>query len=301
MSSFRAALSSAKFAAFKFRRRFLRGERVVILGDGTETYDDKLLVVGFISAGVYAEIADFRTVSRTEYDTYIVKTAWGYHKDVEGFLELVRELKGNGKRVVNSSAIIEKNFSKAEQNRFFERNKILTPKTAVVNDYAEFSGKVEKFSKGFVLKPAVSASSEQVYISEDGDIAGVKKYFEENKGKEIILQEYFPEVLAGEISVVVIGGKVSYAVYRKNKMFNGGKYEIYPIPIPGRAREIAEKIIGTRDYSEAVYLRVDMVERVGKYYVLEAEAVEPALFFYTLSKEKRKKVVREFVRTVLGG
>jgi glutathione synthase/RimK-type ligase-like ATP-grasp enzyme len=289
-----------KVFGYKLYRRFLRGRRVAILGNGTEAYDDLMLCFGFIAQGVYAEIVDYRKIAITDFDVFIVKSVWGYHKDIEGFLGLVGDIERSGKKLVNELSVLKRNLSKAEQSRFLARHRILMPKTRVSGDYSEFLKAKGDFPEGFVLKLAISAGSENIFIADKGSMSGVRQYFNQNTGKEILLQEYFPEVLRGEISVIVVAGKVLYGVLRLNKMFNGGKYEIRQITIPRGARETAQKIISSREYAGAVYLRVDMVVRHGEFYVLEVEAIEPALFFYALGKRERRKVIAAFVKGVLG-
>lgn len=98
-----------------------------------------------------------------------------------------------------------------------------------------------------------------------------------------ILQPVVPEVLSGEISLIMINGKPSHAVkkippqgqYRVNQRWVS---QVLEIPIDNNLVELAVKIRNFWPFELPIF-RLDVIQRKdGGFYIMEVETVNPSFF-----------------------
>jgi glutathione synthase/RimK-type ligase-like ATP-grasp enzyme len=139
---------------------------------------------------------------------------------------------------------------------------------------------------GAILKPAVSGAARHTYWVRAGDTAEHEKQFRSLLLQEPMLLQCFQERILseGELSLVVIGGRVTHAV---RKIARAGDFRVqddhggtvHP-HVPSIAEiEFAEQVVAACDMSP-VYARVDAVcDNSGRLALMELELIEPELFF----------------------
>src|SRR5690606_27346253 len=98
-----------------------------------------------------------------------------------------------------------------------------------------------------------------------------------------LVQPFAPSVASkGELSVILLGGEVSHGIrkipghgdIRVQKEF-GGRYQVER---PSAEAEAAALAILQACPGQPLYARADMVEREGRYALMEMELLEPELF-----------------------
>lgn len=266
-----------------------------------KVYDDLLLEGEFLKRGMKAEIVSWQdaAVRWGDFGVAVVGSMWGYQDFLEEFGEWLSKVERETK-LVNPVAVIRENYDKARQFRGLKREGVPVIETRVVE-----IGGIEKFEfpkEEFVVKPAVSGGGEGTFLIKDrGDLErawGELKRL--NETKELLVQPFVAEIKKGELGVVVIGGEVMNVVRRFPGVIEGG----YKVGVVGREEvsskvwELVRKVVELPEYREAVYLRVDMVERKDGPVVMEVEALEPQLYYYLLRGEEREKALEKMVVAV---
>lgn len=265
-------------------------------------YDDLLLQGEFLRRGMNAKIVSWQDteVKWGDFEVAVVGSMWGYQnylRDFEKWLERV----GSETVLVNPVEVIRRNYNKAEQFRVLERAGVPVIDTQIVG-----IGKLDEFripEGKFVVKPAISGSGENTFLVKDvGDLEKVEgKLGELNKTRELLVQPFVPEIRAGEIGAVAIGGEIMNVVRRFPGVIEGG-YRLEVVKkteISNSVEEIAQKVMGVPEYSGATYLRIDVVERENGAVVMEVEAFEPQLYYYLLRGSERKQMLTRMVTEVM--
>ncbi len=140
--------------------------------------------------------------------------------------------------------------------------------------------------KECVLKPTMGATARHTYRFLAEEAAQLDATFQTLISQEsFMLQEFMESVLTeGEISLVVLGGKVTHAVLKRAKPGDfrvqddfGGS--VHP-HVPNQAAiDLAEAAMRACP-DKAYYARVDLLlNRDGQYCLSELEMIEPELFF----------------------
>ena len=278
-------------------------------------YDDLLLQRTLIRAGARAEIVAFEDVSVdwTKYDRIVVRSMWGYQNEMGAFSDWMSKVQKSGAPVFNSLEIIKRNYDKAKQFEILGDLPVIPTEvmktgsldgTESIEDFVSGLGKQGKkiaASFPFVIKPAISASGENTFlISSLEDFSRIlPKILRINVKKDLLLQSYVPEISNGELGVVMIAGKISHAVRRFPGVLTGDEYKVV-LEAEKIDRELAtlcERVY--KNYTGALYLRVDVVRRGDSYVIMEIEAFEPALFFGLLKGDKRKKALALMTHEIL--
>lgn len=316
--TFRRARRSVRNSAYVFSNGALgafnglrKGSKRVALVSSRKwkgkEYDDLLLQRALIRAGARVEIVAFEdnSVNYSKYDRVVVRSMWGYQNELERFEEWEAQIKDAGVPIFNSLEIIERNYDKAKQIENLQGFPVIPTVVIEVGalslefDFEKFLDLVGKREKKivsefpFVVKPAISASGENTFLVKSAEdfLKKLPLFVKLNREKKLLVQSFVPEIVDGELGVVLISGKISHAVRRFPGVISGSEYKVELVSgrIDAKLKELCERIY--KKYSGALYLRVDVVKREGSYTIMEVEAFEPALFFGLLRGTERKKVL----------
>jgi glutathione synthase/RimK-type ligase-like ATP-grasp enzyme len=136
-----------------------------------------------------------------------------------------------------------------------------------------------------VLKPAVSGAGRLTFRASGDDIAQLQSTLDECLAAEaMLIQPFQPQILdVGEISLVVIGGRVTHAI---RKTARAGDFRVQD-DHGGRVHPHAASPAQIRYAQRAVaacpqpplYARVDIVDTPAGCRLMELELIEPELFF----------------------
>jgi glutathione synthase/RimK-type ligase-like ATP-grasp enzyme len=136
-----------------------------------------------------------------------------------------------------------------------------------------------------VLKPAVSATGKHTYLVDAANAGDFDKVFRELIAREAMLFQEFQEgvLTGGELSVMVIGGRVTHAV---RKVPRQGEFRVHDElggtvhPHEPSEDEVtfAERAVAACGAIPA-YARVDVVRDSTGLVLMELELIEPELFF----------------------
>lgn len=272
--------------------------------------DDILLRKELLKNNINAKIITFEEPQNyKEFDLVIVRSIWGYEKDIANFEKFLNRLSKNNISVLNDIAIIKNNYDKEKQFNLLEKYKIPHIKTIFIpKNSKNIASQVQENLNGeMILKPSMSASGNNTYLincEEDRKntlpLEEINKKFEGiNKSTSLMLQPFIKEIDEGEISLIYIGGKFSHAIKRFPSVFNNKKGVSYISNIDKELFTLGEKVLKIKEYQGALYERIDVIKINNEYLVMELELVEPDFFIrYISKKEVKKYILKNLVKAI---
>lgn len=244
-----------------------------------------------------------------DFDLVIVRSIWGYEKDIFNFEKFLNRLSQNNNRVLNDISIMKNNYDKEKQFSLLEKYKIPHIKTIFIpKNSKDIISVVQKNLNGeMILKPSMSASGNNTYLINSREDRKNTLSLEEindkfgciNELTSLMLQPFIKEIDEGEISLIYIGGKFSHAIKRFPSVFNNKKGISYISNIDKELLTLGEKVLKIKEYQGALYERIDVVKINDEYLIMELELVEPALFIKEVfDKKTRKDILENLVKAI---
>ena len=217
----------------------------------------------------------------------IFRTTWDYFERFNEFFSWLEETK-HQTTFINSAEIIRWNIDKHYLQDLEENNINIAP-TLFIEKEEKITLK-QLFDKTnwteAVIKPAVSGAARHTYRITPDNCLNHEKIFQELITEECMLfQEFLNDItINGEISLIMIGGKVTHAVKKIAKKGDfrvqddhGGTVEKYEATF--EEIKFAEKCIENCPFSP-IYARVDIVyDNNNQPSLSELELIEPELWF----------------------
>ena len=250
--------------------------------------DDRLLVPALAALDVTAVPAvwDARAVCWDEFQGVLIRSCWDYHLRPGEFLDWIDQLERAGVAVWNPGNLLRWNHHKRYLRDLAARDVATVPTRWLPRGEAAdlLALLADAGWREAVVKPAVSASAFGTWRTSTGTATGEQSRLDELlRRADVMVQPLLPEVAdAGEWSLVFLGRRFSHAVlkrpapgdYRVQWEFGGSAESAVP---PGHLIADAERVIAAVR-GDALYVRVDGVEREGRLVLMELELIEPHLF-----------------------
>lgn len=240
------------------------------------------------------------------FDLVVVRSIWGYEKNMATFEKFLNKLLEKNVQVLNDISIMKNNYGKEKQFRLLDKYDIPHVETifipACCKDIAlEVK---ENLTEEMIIKPSISASGNNTYLinsaSKRKNSLSLKevnsKFKSINKTTSLMLQPFMKEIDEGEISLIYIDGKFSHAIMRFPSLFNNYKGISYISNVPKELFSLGAKVLKIKEYQNALFERIDVVKVDDKYIVMELELVEPDFFIRNIpSKSVQKEVLEKLV------
>jgi len=241
--------------------------------------DDQLLIPYLRDLDIEAKavVWDNRETDWTEFDQVIIRSCWDYHLRLPEFLAWIAVLESRSVDLQNNGALVRWNADKRYLRRL-EQCGITIPETHWLSEYEEASLSSVLAAHGWdcaVVKPTVSATAHATRL--------VVRDADEILRGPAMVQEFMPEIQTqGESSFIFFHGEFSHAVcklpatgdFRVQTQFGGSFREAIPT---GWLIDAATELLRDLEY-QTLYVRVDGLEREGKFVLMELELIEPILF-----------------------
>lgn len=259
--------------------------------------EDKLLQSALIQSGYNTNIISWEdpNVNYDEYMALILRSAWGYQNNYLEFKTWLNMIKQNQILLLNSPELILNNIRKDKQFELLSKYEIPIIPTEFIYKLEDLFDDI-KFDekKPKVLKPIISGSGENTFLvgsNESLNIDKIIKSFEkiikcEDNG--IMLQPYIKEVQNGEFACVYIDGVNIHNMMRYTGIFTKREKPVYLSNIPEAVKKLADKVSKIEEYSNHLYMRIDIVLHNNKPMIMEIELAEPDLLFKFIPDEKLK-------------
>ena len=115
-----------------------------------------------------------------------------------------------------------------------------------------------------------------------------------------MLQPYIEEVQNGEFACIYIDGVNTHNMMRYPGIFTNREKPIYLSNIPETVKKIADKVSKIEEYSNHLYMRIDIVLHNNKPMIMEVELAEPDLLFKFIPDEKMKnESINQFAKKLI--
>ena len=216
-----------------------------------------------------------------KYDAVILRSSWDYHDTLGPFKHWLNSVAERNIRLFNTCDQVLRFMDKRFLLDFQARGIVMGKMHAVACDRAAIIDvmRAEGWDKA-VLKPIYGASSRGVELVERNDEGtAIKRVIDDVGPRDLLIQEFLPEIHSGEIQMVFFDGQFSHAIQRtpaKGEFRANSKYRpsIQPCVPEARIIQCAVSILAEAGPAP-LYARVDGVTRNGKFLLNELELVEP--------------------------
>jgi len=211
----------------------------------------------------------------------VIRATWDYHRAPADYSAWLDRLDAG--RTFNVPDLVRWNLDKTYLNALAARG-VAVPVSAVVEaNAAAVAAALDRLALSeAVIKPVVGASGFGVErVSRGQETEAVARVQATTSGPRLLVQEFLPEVAAGEVAGVFLGGTFSHGLrrvpaageFRVNSQY-GGRTEAVDL---GPAVVSAMATIVSHLPRESVYARIDGVVRAGRFVLMEVEVNEPGL------------------------
>jgi glutathione synthase/RimK-type ligase-like ATP-grasp enzyme len=215
----------------------------------------------------------------TASDTLVIRAIWDYHLRPLEFVAWLDAVRSIGCRMINPEALVRWNYQKTYLRELAGKH-IETPETYFFRSATEFATNHPQFEHAeYVLKPVISASAHRTARVAAAHVVKAAQHFGET---EFMVQEFLPEISAGEWSLIYIGQEFTHAVrkvpasgeFRSQRDFGAKQQAATP---PPSAITQGRRILSLLP-EPAAYARIDFVMRGDTPLLIELELIEPELF-----------------------
>ena len=258
--------------------------------------DQDVLLEALADAGVAARLVawDDPAADWPSYPLAVVRSAWNYIDDVEGFNAWARRA-GRVTRLMNPAEVITWNTHKGYLRDLADRGVEVVPTAWLSAGTATTLAQVmdDNVWSDVVAKPVVGAGSYLTERIQDPESPEAVAFWNRLTGeRDAMVQPYLASVEDyGERSLVWIDGALTHSVRKSPRLGDDPESVSAALPIADDERELAEEIIADIPH-ELLYARIDLIrDAFGRPLLAELELVEPSLFLRQ-SPEALQRLVR---------
>ncbi len=262
---------------------------------GFEVYDN--LVEPYLNKyGVEVDTVSWRdpSIDWNSYDMVIIRSPWDYQDAPEAFLNTLRTIEKSSANLENSLTLVHWNIDKIYLKQLYNEGISVIPTkwqerladtplcTAKIKTYFEFFQTTE-----IVLKPRISANADNTFWLKADQHIKIDKLNKAFADRDFMVQPFVPEVVnSGEYSLFYFNGNFSHAILKTPKRNDfrvqeehGGRLQA--ITPSNELKNAAHKCMLAikKQHAMPLYARLDLVEFDGEFRIMEAELIEPSLYF----------------------
>jgi len=273
--------------------------------------EDIFIQKAFLLHGLISKIETLENIvlEATLGDILFLKSIWGYHKDYKKFLEHIFILKEKKVILINDYKYINWNIDKSKYLPEIDFLKIIPTRklnfngVKTTNDIERIIRLIIKddLNTKFVIKPAIGASGYLVFLYNKIDTVNnclddILNY----KDLDFLIQPFRPQVVEGEVSIVLINGKLQYGIQRFPGIFTEKKefkyIDIQKIPEQLTAQtKLLFDFFNVKFKSLPKICRIDFVKYGLDYELMEVELIDPDLFFKYIPEKVLNECLIELV------
>ena len=263
--------------------------------DEFEVYDD--LVEPYLNQqGFSVDTISWRNkgVDWNQYEMVVIRTPWDYQDAPEAFLAVLEQIEHSRAELQNSLDIVRWNIDKIYLRELEQLGVRLIPTQWLnrLSDIKITKAQIDAFFSAFntqeiILKPRISANADNTFwlkSKQDVDLDGLNTTFSH---RDFMVQPFVPEVVEnGEYSLFYFNGEYSHAIlktpkkddFRVQEEHGGSLTRVSPDTSLVDAANTCMQAIQSV-HAMPLYARLDLVKFNGEYCLMEAELIEPSLYF----------------------
>ena len=249
---------------------------------------DSLLIKPLCEADFHPSVAawDDPKVDWSNYDGIILRSCWNYYEHYDTFMAWLQSLTALQNHVFNSIKTVSWNSNKKYLSDLEQKGVPIIPTRWIAkNSQFNISQLAEETGwSDIIVKPLIGARGDNVmHIKNSKNILQQLKVNTLLKKQNIMVQSFLSEIQnEGEYSFIFIGNIYSHTVLKKpNKgdfLSNGYKSTTVSVYPSQKLIEQAKHIISLIK-NDALYSRIDCIVQDNRLILMEAEYIEPMLYF----------------------
>jgi len=258
---------------------------------GFETHDC-LIDQPMQALGWQTELVSWRSnsVNWSDFSAVIIRSPWDYQDDMEGFLKVLSNIEQSTARLENSLAVVQWNINKSYLKSLAADNVTIVP---TLWPEAFDAKNIEQYFEHFateqiVLKPRVSANADNTFwLTKDNYQDKIAELTQAFASRELMVQPFIKAICEeGEFSLFYFNGQYSHAIlktpaqgdFRVQEEHGGVLLAITPetelVAVANNTMQAISKYHG-----DLLYARIDFVRHQDSFALMEAELIEPSLYF----------------------
>ena len=250
--------------------------------------DEQYLIAPFKAAGIeIVPVIWDQPINYEVFDLLLFRSAWDYHEKTAVFEAWLAELKKIKTPIYNPIPLIEENYDKRYLKKLQDKGFPIIPTLFFDNvkaiDLTQIM-KDQQWEKG-VIKPVISMSAYHTYSFDQTNCQTLQAQLVNYYGNtKVMVQQFAKEITEeGEWSLVFYDKQYCMAAL---KMPKKGDFRVqselggtitYPTPSANIIAE-AKAILDSYD-EEILYARMDGIIHNGHFQLMEAELIDPELYF----------------------
>jgi len=234
------------------------------------------------------EISWRRPACWDDYDAVIIRSPWDYQKDAEAFLACLEAIEQSSAELLNPLDIVLWNINKRYLLDLEQRGVAIVPThyREGIDAAALRNACADHCTDELIVKPAVSAGADDTFRVRRNDATGfAARQGERFAGRECLLQPFLPAVITeGEYSLFYFAGALSHCILKtpqredfRVQEEHGGQLRLIEAP-PSGLLDAGSRTLAAID-TRLLYARLDYVRDGDRFLLMEAELIEPSLYF----------------------
>ena len=253
------------------------------------TEDDRPLISALAEQGLEGVAVrwDDPGADWSTYVALVIRSCWDYHVRHDEFVRWLDMIEQIGLPVFNPVPLVRWNMDKRYLRELQQRG-IAIPETQWLERGSTRSLAELLRDSGWtdaIVKPAISASATDTWRTSAASApADAARFRELTTRAAMLVQRYVAEIeTRGEWSLVFIDGTLSHSGLKRPRAGDfrvqkehGGS--VTPADPPGTVVEASQAVMDALPH-KCLFARIDGVETESGYVLMEAECIEPDLFF----------------------
>jgi hypothetical protein len=233
-----------------------------------------------------SEVAWRDTIDWSTFEYVIVRSSWDYQDEPDTFMNVLDNINNSPATLINPLSIIKWNINKRYLRDLAKNGVVIVPTiwgNTIDNDLL---GNLASLSNEIIIKPAVSANADDTYRVNTNEL---QEFIINHGGKfnnrEFLIQPFIKAIISeGEYSLFYFNGKLSHCILKTPKQDDfrvqeehGGRLKL--IKKPERCLLDTGQFVLNAIPQKLLYARLDFVRHHDEFLLMEAELIEPSLYF----------------------
>lgn len=256
--------------------------------DDFEAYDH-LLDQPLLDLGWQTHLVSWKQerVNWNDFDVVLIRTPWDYQEDAPRFLQVLSDIESSSAILENNIDTVRWNINKKYLQELQQKRVTIVPTIWQESfNYNDVGNYFTKFNTDqIVLKPCVSANADNTFWLTKANVAAHKEPLEIAFAERDFMAQPFMEsvINEGEFSCFYFDGRYSHCIlktpkendFRVQEEFGSRLQLVEP---EAKLKAQAEHAINQLS-TPPMYARVDFVRHGNEFAMMEAELIEPSLYF----------------------
>ncbi len=267
---------------------------VVLSMDDTSGYEiyDQLFYPALEEAGWEIDTLSWRAdVDWNNYQLVMLRSPWDYQLAAEAFLGVLEKIEASSAHLDNPLEVVRWNINKKYLRDLSDKGVLIIPTLwrdeIDENEIDSFFTELKTYE--LVIKPCISAGAFDTYrLTQDKALSLSDELVSKFKNREVMIQPFVESVVSeGEFSIFYFDDQYSHTIlktpkkndFRVQEEWGGRLQKVEP---EEKLTQAAEKVLNAIDSvfnCTLLYTRLDFVRYGDDFALIEAELIEPSLYF----------------------